>query len=87
MIKELTELVSAEEGWVPEQHNFEGIRIRCTSETEKGWFLLRMSLHDPVMPLNIESDLEGGTETICRRLYKILSRFDQLDLSSMVEKV
>ncbi len=82
VIKELTELVSAEEGWVPEQQNFEGLRIRCTSENQRGWFLLRLSLHDPVMPLNIESDLEGGTETICRRLYKILSRFDQLDLSS-----
>ena len=82
VIEELGEAVAKEEGWVPEPYNFEGIRVRCTNQNEKGWFLLRLSLHDPVMPLNIESDLEGGTETISRRLHEILSRFDQLDLSS-----
>ncbi|WP_149022060.1 hypothetical protein [Listeria fleischmannii] len=29
-----------------------------------GWFLLRMSLHEPVMPLNIESDTKGGIDLI-----------------------
>ena len=30
--------------------NREGIRI----STENGWFLLRLSVHDPVMPMNFE---------------------------------
>ena len=42
--------------------NYEGVRINYDIDGCRGWFLLRMSLHDPVMPLNIESDMEGGTE-------------------------
>ena len=42
--------------------NYEGVRVKYDIDGCKGWFLLRMSLHDPVMPLNIESDMEGGTE-------------------------
>jgi len=30
--------------------NYEGIRVSGYG----GWFLLRLSLHDPVLPLNIE---------------------------------
>ncbi len=83
VIDKLTALVGAEEGWEPEKENFEGIRIRCTAYNEKGWFLLRMSLHDPVMPLNIESDVEGGANIIKNRLREILSSFDKLDISSL----
>ena len=37
-----------------------------------GWFLLRLSVHDPIMPLNIESDSEGGVEIILGRLQEFL---------------
>ena len=49
-----------------------------------GWFLLRMSLHDPVMPLNIESDSPGGVAAIAAQLYPVLQDFDDLDLSPIV---
>ena len=31
---------------------------------DDGWFLLRLSVHDPVMPMNIESDKKGGVREI-----------------------
>ena len=37
-----------------------------------GWFLLRMSVHDPVMPLNIESDQAGGP-VIARQLMQLIA--------------
>ena len=83
VIRELEGLVGSDEGWKAAENNFEGIRVRCTDDREKGWFLLRMSLHDPVMPLNIESDIPGGAERIKQKLRDMLSGFDQLDLSSM----
>ena len=52
--------------------NYEGLRVRCSAPNEQGWFLLRMSLHDPVMPLNIESNVEGGVQTIAVKLLKLL---------------
>ncbi|WP_308234825.1 phosphomannomutase/phosphoglucomutase [uncultured Prevotella sp.] len=55
-------------GWTIVQPNYEGLRVSCTNADEDGWWLLRMSLHDPVMPLNIESNVEGGVEAIERKL-------------------
>lgn len=55
-------------GWTIVQPNYEGLRVSCTNTDENGWWLLRMSLHDPVMPLNIESNVEGGVEAIERKL-------------------
>ena len=51
-------------GWTIVQPNYEGLRVSCTNADEDGWWLLRLSLHDPVMPLNIESNVEGGVEAI-----------------------
>ena len=83
IIDKLEEIVGTEHGWEAEPDNFEGIRVRCSNKNEMGWFLLRMSLHDPVMPLNIESDVEGGSNVIRDRLLGILSGFDQLESSSL----
>lgn len=80
----LGEMAQKETGWTLEQPNYEGIRIRCSSPREKGWFLLRLSLHDPLMPLNIESDVEGGVKTIITRLAGLLKDFKYLDTSSLL---
>ena len=66
------------EGWKVVSPNYEGIRVSCTNSDERGWFLLRKSLHDPVLPLNIESDVKGGAEVIRRKLFDILNPFDKL---------
>ena len=55
-------------GWSIVEPNYEGLRVSCTNDGEKGWWLLRMSLHDPVMPLNIESNVEGGVAAIEAKL-------------------
>ncbi|MFO8151789.1 MAG: phosphomannomutase/phosphoglucomutase [Thioalkalivibrio sp.] len=69
----LRERVAAEPGWevVPETH--EGVRVTCRGEGERGWFLLRLSLHDPVLPLNVESEVVGGVDRIGGRLARLLS--------------
>ena len=79
VIEELTAYADSVEGWTVEPQNYEGVRIRCDKERGDGWFLLRLSLHDPLMPLNIESDTPGGVEKMAVRLKEYLSRFDQLD--------
>lgn len=78
VLEELPAAIGGMRGWKIVSPNYEGLRISCDGEDEKGWFLLRMSLHDPVMPLNIESDIEGGVENIEQRLIGILSRYDRL---------
>ena len=58
-------------GWNIVEPNYEGLRVSCTNADEDGWWLLRMSLHDPVMPLNIESNVEGGVAAIERKLREL----------------
>ena len=58
-------------GWSIVEPNYEGLRVSCGNSNEEGWFLLRMSLHDPVMPLNIESNVEGGVAVIESKLQSL----------------
>ena len=39
--------------------NEEGVRIDFKGEYGDGWLLLRMSLHEPLLVLQIENDLVG----------------------------
>lgn len=66
------------QGWEVVSPNYEGLRVRCTAPEQHGWFLLRLSLHDPVMPLNIESDVPGGVEAILSELRTMLKQFTNL---------
>lgn len=63
------------EGFEIELPNYEGVKLA----TENGWCLLRMSLHEPVMPLNIESDVEGGVQRIMEKLKKFIDSNDELE--------
>jgi phosphomannomutase len=83
VLERMAEMIGSENGWIPEVPNYEGIRIQCTDPEENGWFLLRMSLHDPLMPLNIESSSNGGVDRIRIRLQKLLSGFEGLDTVAM----
>ncbi len=58
--------------------NHEGIRVSFDREHGAGWFLLRLSVHDPIMPLNIESDIIGGTDLILEQLLPFLKSCDGL---------
>ncbi|MBQ1866761.1 phosphomannomutase/phosphoglucomutase [Selenomonas sp.] len=57
--------------------SYEGVRLVFPN----GWALLRMSLHDPNMPLNVESSQEGGVKEIAVQVEELLEGFNSLDLS------
>ena len=59
--------------------NREGIRV----STNDGWFLLRLSVHDPVMPLNFESDEVGGIDKMIKAVKPFFERYDGLDISAL----
>ncbi|MBD2186701.1 phosphomannomutase/phosphoglucomutase [Pseudanabaena mucicola] len=82
VIKDLQTFANTQTDWQIVPNNYEGIRVSCTSDDENGWFLLRLSLHDPVMPLNIESNIQGGVDKIANRLFTFLQPIDGLDLST-----
>lgn len=59
--------------------NYEGVRVNFDIDGCKGWFLLRMSLHDPVMPLNVESDDEGGVEKALAVIYDFMRDYKEIE--------
>ena len=60
-------------------HSYEGIRLSFKGEEVQGWILLRMSLHDPVMPMNIEGGRKGDLAKLIEIAKKLTDGFDKLD--------
>ncbi|MBK3517975.1 phosphohexomutase domain-containing protein [Carboxylicivirga marina] len=86
VISELGHLAASKTGWELVPNNYEGVRVSINSNGTKGWFLLRLSLHDPVIPLNIESDNQGGVEVIAKELVSFFENFNELDLKSLINR-
>lgn len=80
VLEQLKEFVEKETGWSLTPNNYEGVHICCDAENGNGWALLRKSLHDPVLPLNIESEDVGGISIIAKRLRSFLETFSDLEL-------
>ena len=76
IIKELKEYAPSVDGWSVEPNNYEGIKINC--KEEEGWALLRMSLHEPVFVINIESDIKGGVKSIISKLECFMKSYSNL---------
>ncbi len=66
------EAYANENGWLVADDSREGVRVSFGVGEGDGWFLLRLSVHDPVMPLNVESNVAGGCEIILSKLLPFL---------------
>lgn len=83
VIDKLNEFALSEPGMRIANDNREGIRIYFDSEDKQGWLLLRLSVHDPIMPLNIESDIKGGVKNIAESFYGFIRNMDKLNIASL----
>lgn len=85
VIDELTAYAEKQAGWSLAPNNFEGVRVNLDEAHGNGWFLLRLSLHDPLLPLNIESNTAGGAKIIAGELAGFLAGFDKLAASALLD--
>ena len=85
IITTVTEYAAADPKWHIAPDNREGIRISfdLNGQKDAGWFLLRLSVHDPVMPLNAESDIQGGVQEILKKLAEVVKDSEGIDLSPL----
>lgn len=79
VLEELKAFVGASEGLSLEEPNYEGVRINFSN----GWCLLRKSLHDPILPMNMAADEAGGCNIILETMKKFLSDYEGLELAVM----
>lgn len=87
IIAALEEYAESKAEWHIAPDNREGIRVSFDKENGDGWFLLRLSVHDPIMPLNIESDSMGGVKEIAGKLFEFLKTVQGLDISPVEDFV
>ena len=83
VIADLEQLISSSDDYELAMDSAEG--VRATKTDVDGWFLLRLSVHDPVMPLNIESNTPGGVANILRDLKAFFRVYEVLDSSCLQE--
>ncbi len=78
-LKDFVATCGEKQGLSLEEPNYEGVRINFPG----GWCLLRKSLHDPILPLNMASDEPGGCSEIAKVMKDFLASYDGLDISVM----
>lgn len=83
IIKELGAYAQKQEGWQIAPKNYEGIRVSLAKEQGDGWFLLRLSLHDPKIVINVESDSAGGVKKIAAQLACFLEKYEKIDAQKL----
>ena len=88
-IEQVLDAASGMPDWHIAPDNREGVRISFDLDNglNNGWFLLRLSVHDPVMPLNVESDVPGGSRTILRALYEVMQTVQGVDVSPIAKAI
>lgn len=83
------QVISALESWAKERRwaiapdNREGLRVSFPQGEGDGWFLLRLSVHDPILPLNMESNSPGGVEQIEKKVREFFHTCEGVDLSPL----
>lgn len=87
VIEGLKQFAKSKNGWKIANDNYEGIRVSFDKNNGDGWFLLRLSVHDPIMPLNIESNSNGGVKIILNMLYEYIKDCDGLDISKVKDYI
>lgn len=80
ILADLKEFVKEIENWQLAPKNYQGVRVNCG---DNDWFLIRMSLHDPVLVLNIETETKANLELISKKINAFLGKYDKLDLQKL----
>lgn len=62
---------------------YEGVRINFAEGAGGGWALIRMSVHDPVLPINFASMEKGGNKKMAKSLFYILEKYPFLVSSTL----
>ncbi|MBQ7323890.1 MAG: phosphomannomutase/phosphoglucomutase [Clostridia bacterium] len=67
--------------------NYEGCRANYDWKHGDGWTLVRMSLHEPILPINMESDSFFGVLKMLKDLYYFLKDYSCLDVTPLREAI
>ena len=84
-LDDLRAACAADEAWQVVPNTYEGVRINADASSGDGWLLARLSVHDPVIPVNFESRSVGGAKTAAQKLLTFAKNYDKLDISALTD--
>ena len=87
VIREFEQYVGQTEYMSLAPDNHEGARVNFDKSHGNGWALVRMSLHEPIMPINVESNERGGNVRIMRELYAFLKNYPFLNTEPLKNQI
>lgn len=67
--------------------NYEGCRADYDWKHGDGWTLVRMSLHEPILPINMESDSPFGVLKMAKDLYYFLQSYPCLNTEPLFQAI
>ena len=84
VIEDLKKIAAETEGLSLAPDNYEGVRINFDAAHGDGWALVRQSLHEPILPVNFESNSAGGCLLLARELCALLAPYaEHIDLTKL----
>lgn len=78
ILKEIKYFAEIDDKWSLAPNCCEGVRINFPEGEGGGWALIRMSVHDPVLPINFASMEKGGNKKMAKSLFHILDKYPYL---------
>lgn len=72
-------------GFTLNPENEEGVRFDLTNPYGEGWCLLRMSLHEPLLVLQIENDQAGYIPSVLQAISRFLDQYPDVNQSKLKE--
>ena len=79
----MTNFVNETNGFEIDADNDEGIRVDVSEPFGMGWFLLRMSLHEPLLVLQVENDIKGYNKDVFTKLETFFKQYEHLNLEKL----
>lgn len=84
VINDFKSLCEKTEGISVAPVNYEGVRVNFDADNADGWQLLRMSVHEPLLVLNCESNIVGGVKKMLTFFKAFIENYDDVDKSKLV---
>lgn len=87
VIADLPAYLAAKAGFTLDPENDEGVRFSVSGEYGSGWFLLRMSLHEPLLVLQVENDIAGSNRKVLTVLEAFFAPIDKVNSENLTAYV
>ncbi len=80
VLEDFKELAKTTDGVEVVSPNYEGVKIKFSSESVDGWMLLRLSLHEPLLVMNCESNVENGVSKMLSWVNEFTKQYESLEV-------